>query len=481
MASMVALCSGAFLLLASYDGIVGSLSATAWLATICILSICDIGAAFGLYIGAVALFSPRHFDGWGTPFQRPDNYALPFLVVGIILTRLKRPSKRTVPRFGVLILTFIVYGLVQITVLGIANRAAVAWFMRTYGTACFSLLFWWAWPRPADLRRFASVLTFVAAYMALVSVIESLRWDVLIVPTWITNPAINLNMEETFGAGRAGGLLMQSEWNGAVLSLLSCIAVASAAIGNRRFAPVKWIAYAACLVATYVTYTRGAWLAVGTALLCLMIQALRAQPDKRKALLILLAVVAAAAVVGAMPNHRASQRLGDSDNIYFRLYVWEAGLRMAAARPVFGYGFAQFSQQAPSYLEDASSLPTATREEGTVAHNVFMNLLAEEGLVGLTLYLGFVIILIRSARRSAVQLWGARGAVWVTAFVAAYYVNMQFIAGSEPTKQPTALRVVRLDRWLQPFTPTPAPPRLARCRQLNKNAVRLVTRPYRAV
>src|SRR5215472_5870100 len=64
-------------------GAVGNAITLAWLASVAVLAFLNAGAACGLYIASVALYGILHFTGWGSIFERPDNYALPILLGGL--------------------------------------------------------------------------------------------------------------------------------------------------------------------------------------------------------------------------------------------------------------------------------------------------------------------------------------------------------------------------------------------------------------
>src|SRR5678810_976785 len=73
------------LVLSSADnGPFGALVKFCWLASVACLTFTNIGGALAAYIGSLAIYSPFHFQGWGTPLERPDNYALAIVLAGLL-------------------------------------------------------------------------------------------------------------------------------------------------------------------------------------------------------------------------------------------------------------------------------------------------------------------------------------------------------------------------------------------------------------
>ena len=89
-----------------------------------------------------------------------------------------------------------------------------------------------------------------------------------------------------------------------------------------------------------------------------------------------------------------------------RTELWAAALRMADAHPLFGAGLASFEASANNI---ASS--------GLYPHNIFLEMLAETGLVGFSLFAAAFTSAIASLVRRARLLPFAHGALWLGLFV----------------------------------------------------------------
>jgi O-antigen ligase len=119
------------------------------------------------------------------------------------------------------------------------------------------------------------------------------------------------------------------------------------------------------------------------------------------ALVLVVLVVAAGWVVSSSPTEVLA-RVKDFEGGAGRVDLWEIALRITAEHPLAGIGIGNFVTESsrfilqPGHLEDASFIVSAPR----VVHNVYLQQLAETGIIGLSLYLGFVIAAVSAA-------WGA--------------------------------------------------------------------------
>jgi len=148
------------------------------------------------------------------------------------------------------------------------------------------------------------------------------------------------------------------------------------------------------------------------------------------------AVVAAALMFGIglalARGSTAQSRIGDSNEVYFRLNLWEAGLHMAAERPLLGAGFATFSENVADYQQDMTIGPNMDIRS-TPVHNTLLAVQVELGVVGLVLYVGVLVGMFRRARQSVARQWGREGMVWVAVFAGVYFLQAQFANAHEPT------------------------------------------------
>lgn len=183
----------------------------------------------------------------------------------------------------------------------------------------------------------------------------------------------------------------------------------------------RWLLAAALLpigACLLVTGSRGAYLAVAVALLAhllLRARAATAGAGRRGQVVELLGraafyaavaalLLAAATVAGVLPDaagHALDRMLlvfdpQASDLNFSRLRVWKDTLRMAADHVVWGVGPGGFDTLLPSYHYSAQPVPHA--------HNQFLHVLAERGLLGLVALLFVLRHALVAARKGAAAL-----------------------------------------------------------------------------
>ena len=161
------------------------------------------------------------------------------------------------------------------------------------------------------------------------------------------------------------------------------------------------------ILALFMSWSRGAW--VGA--ICAAIAILTALPKKRRAsvlvLVMSLGTVLAVWYSGALPAaldtrlrsavHEFSQ-FRDVRGIDFdasnyalveRVAHWQAALRMASDRPWFGFGLGSYEEVYSDYR--LANWPESLGH----AHNFYLNMLAEAGVIGFCAYIALALILLK--------------------------------------------------------------------------------------
>jgi O-antigen ligase len=83
----------------------------------------------------------------------------------------------------------------------------------------------------------------------------------------------------------------------------------------------------------------------------------------------------------------------DEDSSNSRLILWTAGLKMIRANPFFGVGVGNYKEWLDRVVEPGMSIRFA------VAHNTYIQIGSELGLVGLSVFLGILFMTLRSTER----------------------------------------------------------------------------------
>jgi len=181
-------------------------------------------------------------------------------------------------------------------------------------------------------------------------------------------------------AALAGGLLPGTRRPASRLLLLAAIAVFGLTLAG--------------------TESRGGAIAAAVVL----VAALLVMKRRRRAVfgLAIGGLVAAAAWFAASPG--GFERLTNfNDHGNGRDELWRIAWEMFAAHPLQGVGLANFVPQAPDYVLHPGALQFIHLiiEKPVVVHNVFLQFLAETGLVGLLLFLTLVALSLTASLRAA--------------------------------------------------------------------------------
>ncbi|MDQ7843989.1 MAG: O-antigen ligase family protein [Armatimonadota bacterium] len=180
----------------------------------------------------------------------------------------------------------------------------------------------------------------------------------------------------------------------AMAALLIALGLALLFAGTRRYlALLLALPPAAALV---TSYTRGAWIGAGVGLLALTVLAGRRHAVRA---LLLGAALVAAVLVSAGPERGALVRraltVADPQVNLNRIYLLRTARLIIADHPVFGTGLNTFSQMTLRYR-----LPGDPNPPGApFAHNIFLNMAAEGGIVAALLFVAVVIQALRCGLR----------------------------------------------------------------------------------
>ncbi len=103
-----------------------------------------------------------------------------------------------------------------------------------------------------------------------------------------------------------------------------------------------------------------------------------------------------------------------SDSLGYRLLFWRAGIEMFKDHPIIGVGVGQFRYQFKNYVT-----VTHLREPDT--HNIFIEQLAETGVIGFTIFLLVLFVTFKNfwrASRASTRWFAAVGVIGLASFVA---------------------------------------------------------------
>ena len=188
------------------------------------------------------------------------------------------------------------------------------------------------------------------------------------------------------GGARAVSTLTNPALLGGFLGATMAVAVAVLVWeGPRSLRRLSWVTLFAAAPGLLLTLTRGPILATALALVLLLLIG--------RARIVGLGVLAvgAIAIVLLLPSLRDTEvyraRVADTVNIQGREALQDWSLRLAAEKPVLGWGYGSFDRVKNTSGYSAEGVPIKNVLEYT-SHNTYLTVLVELGVLGLALLLG---------------------------------------------------------------------------------------------
>jgi exopolysaccharide production protein ExoQ len=163
-----------------------------------------------------------------------------------------------------------------------------------------------------------------------------------------------------------------------------------------------------CSVALFMTASRGGLVALAAMLVA---GVLFAGPRRKVVLTVaLLATLGGFLYFGAFADPQQREHLLQSNGGTGRSDIWKVGWRMVEANPVLGVGAGNFSSSSVRYLLEPGAITHSNYivDVPKVAHNTYLEVLAELGAVGLILFLAVLGSLVAAVVR-AVRQFAAAG------------------------------------------------------------------------
>jgi putative inorganic carbon (hco3(-)) transporter len=271
------------------------------------------------------------------------------------------------------------------------------------------------------IRRLEVFALVVLAYLSFTAIASLLGLPELVFPKFILDPNLGYHID------RARGPFLQAVANGVSLNMLALLVLHGYRRGSLRSMKTALV-LGSVPIATLATMTRSVWLSFAGSLLGLLFIA-----KNLKARLAFIAVLTVAAgglgVVMATTDLGGvlGDRLQESAPVEFRKAVNAGGWQMFLERPFVGWGFHQMPAELPKYVSEF-------HDKVLYPHNTYLEILVENGLLGLSLYAWLMWELWRLGR-GKVQGREARGYLdsfrrWWPILLAMYWVNAAVVVMS---------------------------------------------------
>jgi O-antigen ligase len=297
-------------------------------------------------------------------------------------------------------------------------------------------IYWAGWQARISERGVKvmfALLGVFGVYLALTAIAERAiaeGWELksLVFPPYI----MTSKYEEFLGRGR--GPLLNPAANGMLLG--TCLAAGLMAWPRApRWGQLALIAYSGLLCAGIgCTMTRSAWMGGGLGLLLIIFLVL---PRLYRPWFLAAAVLGSAALVATqwaniIEINRDKYATAEDAALSAELrpvlaaVAWE----MFRDRPLVGCGFGHYIDEHRNYLANRKIDLPLEHARGVVQHNVWLSLLTETGLIGVTLFALVIIAWLRSAwrlwRSARAPLWMRQTGLLFLVVAANYFVNGMF-------------------------------------------------------
>lgn len=224
------------------------------------------------------------------------------------------------------------------------------------------------------IKKLFQVLLVVGIYITLTGIFEHFNLTGLVFPRYIMDPNIGIHW------GRARGPFVMASVNGAVLGMVfltSIYLVINMRKGGMR---IFYIIFVALMPITiFFTYTRSCWLGFILSLLIVPFF----YPRLRKVFLLGIFIICIIAIFNwsnVMSENRTVGGVTSVNQVYSRINLYGASLRMFLERPIFGFGFETFRELSHDYFYEIKGIPLQSRSLSR--HDTLVGILVELGLIG---------------------------------------------------------------------------------------------------
>jgi O-antigen ligase len=340
------------------------------------------------------------------------------------------------------------------------TATAFLFYDRVFIPMCLYLVIRLVEPDGSDVKRLLPVAVFILLTQTALGVIS-----------WIAPGALPSAWLGLAGARTTGSLVHPNVFG---ITLLFCGMLAlHGALSVPRRPSARWGLiglFVLSLVMVFLTFSRASWLAGIVVIGGLLFVYPRALRRLIAVAVPILALVVAAGLISGTGEIARDRFLSESseESALSRLPVAVASVRMFIEKPLTGWGYENFNVYDRQFQESVGGY---FPEKDQSAHNVYLTILAEQGILGLALFLGPAIWwLVRTpsalrnmptegflSRRLLIILWLAIG----THFAVNQFSNMRVVFGLGMWWVTLGLIGSLVDRYRRPGESTAAPTREA--------------------
>ena len=316
------------------------------------------------------------------------------VVLVIVLGSISRVDQRRLPRLGwpeLMMAGYVVASFLSIVYTS-HERVAVAYLLydRVVVPMCLYMIVRLLQPDEGSLRRLFPVVLFVLFSQ---TVIGMLSWVApgLLPSMWLSHVGI-----------RTVGTFSDPDVFGTTALLCGLLLLHVGLSAARRPLDRIWplLAFSWAMLMVFLTFSRGNWLA-GLVVLAGVLYVHRRYAMSVVSQMALVLVVLLASGMLTRQVEFVQDRLASEDaaeSALDRLPVAVAAVRLFEAEPLVGWGYGNFDRFSRPYQTRVGDL--VSPEKPHASHNLFLTILAEQGIVGVVLFIGPMFVWLRRTRAS---------------------------------------------------------------------------------
>lgn len=244
------------------------------------------------------------------------------------------------------------------------------------------------------LRAAFWVLVFVSIYHSVTAIAEHYGLYQLVWPKWILDRDFGWYVE-----GRARGVFLQPGVLGMCIGMLLATQIYLVRnVSNTLLRIFLFASMVAGLLGVLYTYTRGAWLVTFVVIAVMGAVGIRRYSGVLVAIVLAGILAVGTGLVNLKQDKFFQERVGTEDTVAGRVGTLAAAVRIFSDNPVFGVGFFRYNEVKQDYKETIQ-IPffgVVKRADYIDAslHDIYIGVLAEEGLVGASMQAAIYIMIL---------------------------------------------------------------------------------------
>lgn len=315
------------------------------------------------------------------------------MIIFLVLSSIFSQNKRSLPKMTIVEYSMGAYIVLSILSIVLLNNQPMTTFIRYYDLIivpmCLYMVIRLSVLHQQSMKLLVPVSIFIFATQFVIGIIS-----------WVYPSILPSEWLGYVGARTTGSLNSVSVYT--TTMIFSGLVIVNFGLYSKK----KWVRNLATVVflmtvyAIFISYSRASWLA-GILILGALVLMYPKFMMKIAVVFVVAMMLLSPLLLHSQSLTMAFSRLNseESENSALsRLPVYLAAIRMFSDKPIFGWGYDNFDRFDRQYQSRVGDLVNPDEKDLT-SHNVFLTILAEQGLLGIVTYLApFLILLWRSRK-----------------------------------------------------------------------------------